>query len=332
MQLIKIVKIAIGSAIAISIASVMDLSYAGAAGIITLLTLQDTKKATLFVAIKRFIAFFAAFAIAYAVFQLFSYSSLSFGIFLLFFTGLCFYFKMEEAIPINAVLVTHYLAEKTLSLTMFINEGLLLLIGVGIGITLNLYIPKNTKKIRTKQRIIEDSLRQVLLQMSDDLLQEVKLDNRDRLIDLKHHVDYGLEQAYQNMKNTLFQDTRYYITYMEMRSKQYVLLNEIQEKILTLYMVPIQAKDISDFIRQIAAKLSEHQNTRELFVLLNKLWVQMENSPLPITREEFENRAILYVIIMDFRMFLQIKKDFVDELTKQQKEQYWEKPQHLRES
>ncbi len=324
MPLVKILKIALGSALAISIANVLGLNYAAAAGIITLLTLQNTKKETLFVALKRIIAFFAAFALAYFIFGLFSFSAFSFGLFLLFFTGFCFYFKMEEAIPLNAVLVTHYLTEQSLSLQMFLNEGLLLLIGAGIGVVLNLYIPNNIKQIREKQASIETILKQVLLQMSEGLQKENQEDNSTYLSELKSHIDYGLEQAYQNMKNTFFQDSKYYITYMEMRSNQYILLREIQERIRSLTMVPPQSKAISDFFRQISARLSESQNTKELFVLLNELWLEMERSPLPSTREEFENRAILYIVLMDIRMFLQLKKDFVDGLSEQQKSQYWD--------
>ena len=48
----------------------------------------------------------------------------------------------------------------------------------------------------------------------------------------------------------------------------------------------------------------------------------MKDSPLPVTREEFEDRALLYSVLMDLEYFLQLKKDFADALTKEQVRKY----------
>ena len=49
----------------------------------------------------------------------------------------------------------------------------------------------------------------------------------------------------------------------------------------------------------------------------------MRKGKLPATREEFENRAILYHILMDLEDFLLRKKKFVQGLSQKQKELYW---------
>ena len=36
-----------------------------------------------------------------------------------------------------------------------------------------------------------------------------------------------------------------------------------------------------------------------------------EQQPLPVTRQEFENRSMLYHILEDMKAFLDIKKDFI---------------------
>ena len=37
---------------------------------------------------------------------------------------------------------------------------------------------------------------------------------------------------------------------------------------------------------------------------------QMKEQPLPVSREEFEARAILFYILMQTRQFLELKRDF----------------------
>lgn len=322
--LIKVLKISIGSTVAILIAYALHLDYALAAGIITLLTVYDTKKETLTVALKRGVVFVEAYVIAWVCFFIFSYTPEAFGVFLLIFTASCFFFQMQEAIAMNAVLATHYLLEQSMSVSMFRNEALLFFIGAGIGVILNLYIPKNVKTIKQKQKMIEIQLKEILINMSKDIVLSDQKEKASRLEELKEHIEFGLHQAYQNMQNSLFQETKYYISYMEMRKKQYGILKTIEEKIATLNMVTVQAKEIADFIQQIAYQLSESQNTKNLFVLQERLLDELKNAALPQTREEFENRAILYMILMDFREFLRIKKDFIDQLSVEQKNIYWD--------
>jgi uncharacterized membrane protein YgaE (UPF0421/DUF939 family) len=79
------------------------------------------------------------------------------------------------------------------------------------------------------------------------------------------------------------------------------------------------------FIRSISETLSESQNTKDLLRTQEALLVKFKESSLPVTRDEFENRAVLYIILMDIRIFLKMKERFVDSLTMEQKERYWKK-------
>ena len=44
---------------------------------------------------------------------------------------------------------------------------------------------------------------------------------------------------------------------------------------------------------------------------LERLHHYYEQQPLPVTRQEFENRSMLYHILEDMKAFLDIKKDFI---------------------
>lgn len=322
-QYIKIIKIAVGSTIAILIAYALGLDYAVSAGIITLLTLQDTKKETLWIAVSRIGAFVLAVIIALFAFTVFSYHPISYGLFLLIFAGACHFLKIYDAISMNAVLATHYLLEQSMSIRMIGNEALLLFIGISIGIVFNLYIPSNVKQIRERQRIIEEDLRIILSQMARQLEEHSALKDDACLELLKEHISIGVKEAYTNMYNTYFQETRYYIEYMEMRKQQYKILKEMQDKIKTLTMKTPQGEEVARFIRHIGDNLSESQNAKGLLVMVEDLLSTFQKSSLPITRDEFENRAVLYMILMDIHIFLKMKEGFVDSLTIDQRKKYW---------
>ena len=66
---IKVLKIAIGTGIAIIIAEFLGLKYVSSAGIITLLSIQDTKKSTIRIALKRIAGFVVSMFIAFVAFM-----------------------------------------------------------------------------------------------------------------------------------------------------------------------------------------------------------------------------------------------------------------------
>ena len=49
----------------------------------------------------------------------------------------------------------------------------------------------------------------------------------------------------------------------------------------------------------------------------------MRDEPLPQSRAEFENRALLYRILYDLEDFLQLKANFSASLTDQERSRFW---------
>ncbi|MFV0466415.1 MAG: aromatic acid exporter family protein [Lachnospiraceae bacterium] len=321
---IKVTKIAIGSTVSILLAYALGLLNAVSAGIITILSVQDTKKQTIRVAIKRIAAFIAAYLLMLVIFSIVPFSIPAFGVFLLLFAGICVAFNMQDALPINAVIATHYLLEQDLSLMMLKNEAMLLLIGTLIGIAINMFMPGSVMKIRKQQIMIEEHFRLLLTSMSKKLIAQGNDDEIETLMeDLRGHIDEGKEHAFRNDDNTFFQESKYYMQYMELRSRQIDLLADTYEKMQSLTMTVEYMYAISDFMNQIAKELHETYNTEGLFVKQGRLMNEIKHSQLPTTREEFENRAILYIIFMNLKMFIKLKKSFIDELSEQQKNKYW---------
>lgn len=323
--MLKLVKIAVGSVISIFLADMMGLSYSTSAGIITLLTIQDTSRETIAISAKRIGAFLVATVLSYVVFQFFGYHVFSYGAFLFLFIDCCGPLRLGSAVSTNAVLATHYLLEQNMTPAQIGNEALLLLIGAGIGTILNLYMPGKEKEIRMTQYRLEEDLRAVLLRMSEYIGKEDRSDYTGSCFDkLQADINAGKKQAFAYMNNTFFQESKYFIDYMNMREQQTVVLRDIYKKIMSMRTVLPQTGQVAELLRETAVTFGESNNARELLVRRDEALRRMQDSELPVTRQEFEDRAMLYGIMTDLSYFLQLKKEFVDSLTKEQILKYWD--------
>lgn len=136
----------------------LGLNYAASAAVITLLSIHDTKRETIRVMAKRMAAFLVALLLAPVCFYWLGYRPIAVGAFLLVFTPVCTLLNVQEGISVSTVLMTHFLTEGAVSAGNIINEALLLLVGTGVGVGMNLYMPGRTGVIRQKQHQIESQL------------------------------------------------------------------------------------------------------------------------------------------------------------------------------
>lgn len=75
-------------------------------------------------------------------------------------------------------------------------------------------------------------------------------------------------------------------------------------------------KPLSDYLQTISDQYHETNDAVALLEELDALHRFYQEQPLPETREQFENRAILYAILSDLRSLLQIKQQFSVSLPK----------------
>lgn len=318
LNFLLLLKTGFGSAIAIFIANRFNLLYSASAGIITLLTIQNTKKETITIAFKRIIAFFLAVIVAYIVFSGFGYTPIAFGGFIFIFVAICNLFGLQDGISMNAVLTTHFLIEKRIDSIFIMNEVFLLVIGMSIGIILNLIMPKNMQKIKEEQKIVEGQMKKILSCMSNMLkgnkecLQTIGNKENVNFTELSLFLDNLLLKAYEDAGNNLLTQTKYQISYLEMRKLQMVVLKDIFENIEHIHDVLSQSIEISRYMKKVAEEFHELNNVKGLLIELEELYKFFRRETLPTTRDEFENRAILFNILKDLENFLQIKRSFIE--------------------
>lgn len=351
---LKVLKIAGGSLLSMVIAECLGLNYAASAGVITLLSIHDTKRETIRVMTKRMGAFLIALLLAPVCFLWLGYRPAAIGLFLLLFTPACMFLQIQEGISVSTVLMTHFLADGAISGGSVINEVLLLVVGTGVGVVMNLYIPGRRGLIQQKQHMIEIQFRSILADMAGKLGGgtaevhmggdgvECKADREreagkgstngikceERFSRLEKILEEGEQDAFREMDNSLLAETRYYLKYMTLRKNQLMVLRRIgtcldwQPGFLRI-STPPQAVYISGLICSVSRSFHEHNNASGLLEELEQVKMQMRQQPLPVTREEFEVRAVLFQILLELEQFLVMKREFVEELSEQDIRIFW---------
>ncbi len=375
-DLLFLLKVSIGTAAAIIIADQFGLLYSPSAGIITLLTIQNTKKETLLVALRRFIAFAIAVTISYLIFQGIGYTAVAFGGFILLFVALCLLFSFKDAIAMNAVLMTHFLIEQRMDVALILNELGLLWVGMLLGILLNLIMPSKKMEIRKQQVLFEEDMKGALRTLSNllknkescliqererdysvqmqqeqikqkqvqqDQVQQKQVEQKQveqeqtereqvlreksatvDFLQLELRLEALLQNAYEEAGNTLLNDTKYLIAYLEMRKLQLEVLKDVKSKIEEIPVLLKQTYPITAFIDQIAESYHELNNLEGLLFAMDQLKDNYRKEELPKNREEFEYRAALFQILKELEYFLWIKRNFILEIERKNIKYYWE--------
>lgn len=312
---IKVLKIAVGSCMAVAIAQFFELQYATSAGIVALLTVQDTRRDTIRLAAERLFSFLLSVLLVFVCFRYIGKLEwVNYGVYIFLMVHVCYFFGWQNTVSVNAVMGTHYLLTPDYSLIFAANELAVITIGTTLALLMNWRMPSNLKILREDIRKVEDDIQQVLRELAGYL--EGKLDGTHIWLDLDQleaSIHRGLERAHEHAHNTLSEEDHYYIEYMEMRLQQCALLQAIRHRVWKIDGMPDQAKIISEYLRYLVPYVHEKNIPDRQREDLQRVFDQMKQQPLPKGREEFESRAILYHVLLDLEDFLFVKKRFVDQ-------------------
>lgn len=312
---IKVLKIAVGSCMAVAIAQFFELQYATSAGIVALLTVQDTRRDTIRLAAERLFSFLLSVLLVFVCFRYIGKLEwVNYGVYIFLMVHVCYFFGWQNTVSVNAVMGTHYLLTPDYSLIFAANELAVITIGTTLALLMNWRMPSNLKILREDIRKVEDDIQQVLRELDGYL--EGKLDGTHIWLDLDQleaSIHRGLERAHEHAHNTLSEEDHYYIEYMEMRLQQCALLQAIRHRVWKIDGMPDQAKIISEYLRYLVPYVHEKNIPDRQREDLQRVFDQMKQQPFPKGREEFESRAILYHVLLDLEDFLFVKKRFVDQ-------------------
>ncbi|MBT2732935.1 aromatic acid exporter family protein [Carnobacterium sp. ISL-102] len=312
---LRAIKIALATTIAILIAQAFQLEYSVSAGVVAILSVLDTKKSSVIIALQRVGSTILALGVATILFQLVGFNTIVFGIYLLIYIPLAYKLNLEVGIAPCSVLVSHLLLEQSTSITWLANEMSLMVIGVGMAILFNLYMPSKENQLMQLRDEIEEKMKHVLMNFAVVLETGYPNDQVEIFIkELSVNLKTAEKMAYLEFNNQLLsQNDDYMIQYIDMRQQQAKILAEMSIDISVCSLPTKQNDTLARLFQQTANQLHESNPAVDLMKDLESMLTDFRNSDLPKTRSEFENRAALFVLLNDFSRFIQIKKDFYEQ-------------------
>lgn len=329
--LIMATKMSVGCVLSILIAYELGLKYPATAGITTILSIQSTKVDTFKTAGKRVLSYLFSLGLAWVIFRLFGFNTMSYGCFLLIFVFVFIALRWEAVMSVNAVIVSHFMEVGSMAKADVLNETMIFTIGVGMGILMSLHLKKDHKTMQYRFRGMDDEMKRILIHIAELLVsKERDEDSEEYFHELEEQIGKAEEIAWHNHHNNIrgrISDARHHVRknstpsvsshwdvqYVKMRKNQCEILYEMYKKIYQLEVTPIQAEHIAAFLRKMSVEYHEENDVEKLLKDLDGLFEEMRGTQLPKERPEFESRAILFVFMLDIKDFLDLKNAFYRE-------------------
>ena len=260
----RTIKTALASLLAIIVSQELSLEFAAAAGIIAILNVFDTRKATIEGGLKRTLSAGIALLIGGFLFEKIGYKTWVFGLYLLLFVPVSFLLKIELGLGPSSVIVTHLLAFGKIDASIILNEMALVFIGTGFAMLTNFYAPTRQDKLNRLIESIDDDMKFILNLFGESLVQnlDVKL-YEDKISELEADIDRAIDIAIIENDN-LFENSRDLLFDLRLREREMDLLQEMYDDLRTIPPEYSDGKYISDILIQASQNLTKREDMIKL--------------------------------------------------------------------
>lgn len=254
------IKTALASLLAIIVSQELSLEFAAAAGIIAILNVFDTRKATIEGGLKRTLSAIIALLIGGFLFEKIGYKTWVFGLYLLLFVPVSFLLKIELGLGPSSVIVTHLLAFGKIDVSIILNEMALVFIGTGFAMLTNFYAPTRQDKLNNLIESIDDDMKFILNLFGESLVQnlDVKL-YEDKISELEEDIDKAIDIAIIENDN-LIENSRDLLFDLRLREREMDLLQEMYDDLRTIPPEYSDGKYISDILIQASQNLTKRED------------------------------------------------------------------------
>ncbi len=304
--LIRTIKTALASLLAIIVAQELSLEYASAAGIIAILNIFETRKATIEGGLKRTLSAVIAIIIGGLAFERFGYVTCVFGLYLLIFVPISFLLKIELGLGPSSVIVTHLLAFGEINSSIILNEMALVFIGTGFAMLTNFYAPNSQDQLNKLVASIDEDMKSILNLFGKSLVEnlDVKL-YEDKIKSLEEDIKKTIELAAIENDN-LIENSREMLYDLHLREREMDLLEEMYYDLKTIPPEYSDGKYISDILIKTSENLTEGGDMIRVKKRIDYLKDHFHMMKLPQDHEEFAIRSAVFQVFRSLDQFIEI--------------------------
>ncbi|GLO66515.1 MULTISPECIES: aromatic acid exporter family protein [Oceanobacillus] len=306
----RTIKTAIGTPVSITLAQLFGLTNFVSAGILTILCIQPSRKRSLMSAWQRFLACVLAMVFSFIFFELIGYSPISIFIMLLLFIPVTVFFKVTPGIASSSVVTLNLYSTSSITGPLLADQLLLITIGIGTGLLLNLYMPSLDKMLKTNQDKLEENFSRILYEYSLYIRDKDSSWKGEEITDTEDILTKANTLVQRDRENHLLRSDHTYFDYFQMRKRQFELLKKMLPLVTHLPNTDYISNRIADFFEKLSTSVHPG-NTAILFLEeLRQLRREFHEEELPTNREEFETRANLFQLLHEIEEYLIIKNKF----------------------
>ena len=306
----RTIKTALGTGISISIAQFLDLENFVSAGILTILCIQVTKKKSLQSSGHRFLACILGIIFSFVFFEGIGYYPLSVGLLLLLFIPTAVMLKIKEGIITSTVIILHFYDAESFDLDLIINELGIIIIGIGVALMMNMYMPSVENQLKTYQTAIEENLSAIFKEVVMYLRTNDSSWGGKEITETADLIQKAKSLAFRDVENHFLRNENHYYHYFQMRENQFEIIEQVLPIVTSITQTVEQGKMIADFMEELSESVHPGNTADKFLIKLSEMKVIFQEMPLPKTREEFEARAALLHFLREMEQYLIIKSSF----------------------
>ncbi|MFB4164625.1 aromatic acid exporter family protein [Alteribacillus sp. JSM 102045] len=306
----RTLKTSVGAAIAIFIAQFFQLEFFVSAGIITVLCVSVTKKESLRASWERFIACIIGLGYGSIVFEVAGYHPISIFLLFLIFIPTAVAAGVKRGVVTSVVIMLHLYTYEEVSVDIWINEFLIIVIGIGVALLMNIYMPSAEKTLIWKQVMLEECIETIWKEFASYLRYGDNSWDGKEITEASGLIEEGLGLALKNIDNHFLRHDDYFYHYFKMREKQFDVIESILPFISTLDRTVLQGEKMAVYMEELSQAVTPGNTAGYFLIRLEELREELKQMDLPKSREEFEIRSSLFYILQEIEEYLLIKKRF----------------------
>ncbi|ARK29421.1 aromatic acid exporter family protein [Halalkalibacter krulwichiae] len=303
----RTLKTAVGAGLAVAIAQALHLDFYGSAAIITILCISVTRRDSLKVSWARFVACMIGMLLSGMLFELIGYQPWTLTLIILAFIPIVVRLKITEGIATSSVIILHLYTVGEMSFSLVINEILIITIGIGVALLMNLYMPNSDRALRHYHKEIELHFKKILHELSVYLRYgESDWDGKE-IPETVELLSKGKNLAMRNIQNHILRYEDQYYYYFKMREKQFEIIERLMPYVSKINKTVEQSETVADFLDEVSDAVSPINRVPYFLDKIKTMKQGFEEMPLPTSREEFEVRSSLLYIMHELEEYLHIK-------------------------
>lgn len=239
-----------------------------------------------------------------------AYHPLVIGLPLLFFIPAPVMAKASDGIVTSSVIILHIYSAGEVSKELLLNELGIIIVGIGVALIANLYMPSLESKLKEYRQEIEENFKIIFDEIVSYLrTHESGWDGRE-ITETMELIDEAKALAFRDVENHFRRDENLYYHYFKMREKQFEIIERVLPSVTSIALPVEQGEMIADFIEELSEHIHPGNTAIQFLEKLYRMRVSFENMELPKTREEFEARAALPHFVKEMEQYLIIKSSF----------------------